>query len=412
MLFEFDDLARQKAKMRVVGIGGAGGNAINRMINAQLSGVEFIAVNTDAQALDNNLADVKLQIGKQLTKGLGAGANLEIGRDAAEEDQQAVSAVLDGADMIFITAGMGGGTGTGAAPVIAKIAKEQGALTVGIVTTPFRFEGPLRTKRALEGIQYLKDHVDTLIVIPNQRLLEVVERGTSITEAFLVADSVLHQATKGISDLINIHGLINLDFADVKTIMSGMGDAIMGTGQATGEERAVLAAQSAISSPLLNNTDINGARGLLVNVTGGPDLSLMEVDEAMNIIYDEVGEEANIIFGAVIDEELEGQISVTIIATGFNQESVRKVEEKREEPKIERRPDFSYNDQPAIATETPSNGDGAQASMDKQKDNYLDVPAYKRRIERQETASENKSVTHHFGDDFVIPEFSKRPSFR
>ncbi|MCF7800516.1 MAG: cell division protein FtsZ [Candidatus Marinimicrobia bacterium] len=412
MLFEFDDLARQKAKMRVVGIGGAGGNAINRMINAQLSGVEFIAVNTDAQALDNNLADVKLQIGKQLTKGLGAGANLEIGRDAAEEDQQAVSAVLDGADMIFITAGMGGGTGTGAAPVIAKIAKEQGALTVGIVTTPFRFEGPLRTKRALEGIQYLKDHVDTLIVIPNQRLLEVVERGTSITEAFLVADSVLHQATKGISDLINIHGLINLDFADVKTIMSGMGDAIMGTGQATGEERAVLAAQSAISSPLLNNTDINGARGLLVNVTGGPDLSLMEVDEAMNIIYDEVGEEANIIFGAVIDEEMEGQISVTIIATGFNQESVRKVEEKRDEPKIERRPDFSYNDQPAIATETPVNGDAAQASMDKQKENYLDVPAYKRRIERQESGSESKSVTHHFGDDFVIPEFSKRPSFR
>lgn len=412
MLFEFDDLARQKAKMRVVGIGGAGGNAINRMINAQLSGVEFIAVNTDAQALDNNLADVKLQIGKQLTKGLGAGANLEIGRDAAEEDQQAVSAVLDGADMIFITAGMGGGTGTGAAPVIAKIAKEQGALTVGIVTTPFRFEGPLRTKRALEGIQYLKEHVDTLIVIPNQRLLEVVERGTSITEAFLVADSVLHQATKGISDLINIHGLINLDFADVKTIMSGMGDAIMGTGQATGEERAVLAAQSAISSPLLNNTDINGARGLLVNVTGGPDLSLMEVDEAMNIIYDEVGEEANIIFGAVIDQELEGQISVTIIATGFNQESVRKVEEKREEPKIERRPDFSYSDQPAIATENPGNGDATHASTEKQKENYLDVPAYKRRIERQESVSEGKSVTHHFGDDFVIPEFSKRPSFR
>lgn len=249
-------------------------------------------------------------------------------------------------------------------------------------------------------------------MIPNQRLLEVVERGTSITEAFLVADSVLHQATKGISDLINIHGLINLDFADVKTVMSGMGDAIMGTGQATGEERAVLAAQSAISSPLLNNTDINGAKGLLVNVTGGPDLSLIEVDEAMQIIYEEVGEEANIIFGAVIDEALKEQISVTIIATGFNQESVRKVEKKYEEPKIERRPDFSYGDQPAMATESPVNGDASHGPVEQQKENYLDVPAYKRRIENREQTAENKSVTHHFGDDFVIPEFSKRPSFR
>lgn len=411
MLFEFDDLAKQKAKMRVVGIGGAGGNAINRMIDAQLSGVEFIAVNTDAQALDHNLADVKLQIGKQLTKGLGAGANLDIGRDAAEEDQQAVAAILDSADMVFITAGMGGGTGTGAAPVVAKIAKEQGALTVGIVTTPFRFEGPLRTKRALEGIQYLKEHVDTLIVIPNQRLLEVVERGTSVLDAFLMADSVLHQATKGISDLINIHGLINLDFADVKTVMSGMGDAIMGTGLATGEERAVLAAQSAISSPLLNNTDINGARGLLVNVTGGPDMTLIEVDEAMSIIYNEVGEEANIIFGAVIDEQMQGQISVTIIATGFNQESVRKKEPVIVEPKIDARPDFSYTDRPAIAIDRAINGDVSHKPAEEM-ENYLDVPAYKRRTDLGQSENNQKSVIHHFGDEFVMPEFSKRPSYR
>ena len=411
MLFEFDDLAKQKAKMRVVGIGGAGGNAINRMIDAQLSGVEFIAVNTDAQALDHNLADVKLQIGKQLTKGLGAGANLDIGRDAAEEDQQAVAAILDSADMVFITAGMGGGTGTGAAPVVAKIAKEQGALTVGIVTTPFRFEGPLRTKRAMEGIAYLKEHVDTLIVIPNQRLLEVVERGTSVLDAFLMADSVLHQATKGISDLINIHGLINLDFADVKTVMSGMGDAIMGTGLATGEERAVLAAQTAISSPLLNNTDIHGAKGLLVNVTGGPDMTLIEVDEAMNIIYDEVGEDANIIFGAVIDDSMKGQISVTIIATGFNQESVREKQPKAIEPKIETRPDFSYSDRPAIATDRAINGDVARKPAE-ELESILDVPAYKRRSDMNQIGSEQKSVIHHFGDDFVMPEFSKRPSYR
>ncbi len=409
MLFEFDDLARQKAQMRVVGIGGAGGNAINRMIDAQLTGVEFIAINTDAQALDHNLADVKLQIGKQLTKGLGAGAILGIGREAAEEDQQAIAAILDGADMVFITSGMGGGTGTGAAPVVAKIAKEQGALTVGIVTTPFRFEGPLRSRRASEGIQHLKDHVDTLIVIPNQRLLEVVERGTSITDAFLVADTVLHQATKGISDLINIHGLINLDFADVKTVMAGMGDAIMGTGQATGEERAVLAAQSAISSPLLNNTNINGARGLLVNVTGGVDMTLIEVDEAMQIIYGEVGESADIIFGAVIDDELKGQICVTIIATGFNVEGRPKAMVKG--PSIESRPDFQIADSPARAIESPGNGD-LKHQPEEVPDSYLDVPAYKRRLDSRQNTSDSNQVVHHFGNDLVMPEFSKRPSFR
>jgi cell division protein FtsZ len=319
MLFEFDSFNEQRAKIRVVGVGGAGGNAINRMINSQLSGVEFIAINTDAQALENNNADMKLQIGLQITKGLGAGANLEVGEKAAVEDYQAITASLEGSDMVFITAGMGGGTGTGAAPIVAKIAKELGALTIGVVTSPFRFEGRPRTNRANVGIEKLKKSVDTLIVIPNQRLLSIVEKGTSMADTFNEADSILHQATKGIADVININGLINLDFADVKTTMSNMGDAVMGTGVATGDERAVLAAQTAISSPLLSETNIRGARGLLVNITGGEDLSMHDVDEAMTVIFDEVGEDANIIFGAVINPELNGEMHVTVIATGFGE---------------------------------------------------------------------------------------------
>ena len=317
MLFEFDDLANQSAKLKVIGVGGGGGNAINRMIESSLSGVDFIAINTDAQDLDNNKAPTKIQIGKELTRGLGAGAITEIGRKAMEADSQSTFNAINYSDMVFITAGMGGGTGTGASPLIAKIAREQGSLTVGIVTKPFYFEGPKRMKRAEQGIRELKENVDTLIVIPNQRLLGIVDRKTKIREAFKIADSVLYQATKGISDLINHHGIINLDFADIKTIMKDMGEAIMGTGLASGEERAVLAAQQAISSPLLDDMSIKGANGLLINITGSEDMNLFEVDEACQIITEEAGKEADIIFGAVIDENLTDEIMITVIATGF-----------------------------------------------------------------------------------------------
>ena len=319
MLFEFDSLAEQKAKLKVIGIGGAGGNATNRMIQAGMQGVDFIAINTDAQDLENNAAENKIQIGKNLTKGLGAGAQAEVGREAVQSDQEAIEAILEDADMAFVTAGMGGGTGTGAAPMIAKLSREMGILTVGIVTLPFNFEGPKRMNRALEGIAELRKACDTVIAIPNQELMSIVETDTTVVEAFQLADSVLHQAAKGISDLINVHGLINLDFADVQTIMKKMGEAIMGTGVAQGEERAVLAAQQAISSPLLDDASISGAQGVLVNITGSADLTLLEVDAATNIIFEEAGKDANIIFGAVIDPSLGDEIRVTVIATGFNQ---------------------------------------------------------------------------------------------
>jgi len=318
MLFEFDSLAEQKAKLKVIGIGGAGGNATNRMIQAGMQGVDFIAINTDAQDLENNAAEHKIQIGKNLTKGLGAGAQAEIGREAVETDQDAIQAILEDADMAFVTAGMGGGTGTGATPMVAKLSRDMGILTVGIVTLPFNFEGPKRMSRALEGIAELRKTCDTVIAIPNQKLMSIVETDTTVVEAFKMADSILHQAAKGISDLINVHGLINLDFADVETIMKKMGEAIMGTGVAQGEERAVLAAQQAISSPLLDNASISGAQGVLVNITGSPDLTLLEVDAATNIIFEEAGKDANIIFGAVIDPSLGDEIRVTVIATGFN----------------------------------------------------------------------------------------------
>jgi len=318
MLFEFDSLAEQKAKLKVIGIGGAGGNATNRMIQAGMQGVDFIAINTDAQDLENNAAENKIQIGKNLTKGLGAGAQAEVGREAVETDQEAIEGILEDADMAFITAGMGGGTGTGAAPMIAKLSREMGILTVGIVTLPFNFEGPKRMNRALEGIAELRKACDTVIAIPNQKLMSIVDTDTTVVEAFKLADSVLHQAAKGISDLINVHGLINLDFADVQTIMKKMGEAIMGTGVAQGEERAVLAAQQAISSPLLDDGSISGAQGVLVNITGSADLTLVEVDAATNIIFEEAGKDANIIFGAVIDPSLGDEIRVTVIATGFN----------------------------------------------------------------------------------------------
>ena len=314
----FDSLSEQKANLKVVGVGGAGGNAVNRMITSGMQGVDFIAINTDAQDLENNPAEHKIQIGKNLTKGLGAGANSNVGKNAVEADSEVIYNLLEGADMAFITGGMGGGTGTGAAPVVSQISRELGILTVGIVTIPFKFEGPKRYNRALEGIAEMKKSCDTLIAIPNQKLLSVVDKSTTLPEAFQMADGILHQAAKGISDLINVHGMINLDFADVETIMKNMGEAIMGTGIAQGEERAALAAQQAISSPLLDNASIAGAQGVLVNITGGENITLHEIDEATSIILEEAGESANIIVGAVIDPNMKENIQVTVISTGFN----------------------------------------------------------------------------------------------
>jgi cell division protein FtsZ len=306
-----------KAKIKVVGVGGSGGNAINRMIESGVSNVDFISINTDLQALEGNQAGLKLQIGGRLTKGLGAGADPEVGRRAIEEDREKVAEALGGADMVFVTAGMGGGTGTGAAPIVAEIAKDLGALTVATVTKPFDFEGRKRMNRAQGGILELKSRVDTLIVIPNQRLIEIADKDTLLTEAFLMADEVLMHATRGISDLITVRGEINCDFADVRTVMRESGDALMGTGQCSGEERSIEAAHQAISSPLLENVSITGARGVLINVCGGPDMTLHEVNQATSIITDAAGSDANIIFGTVIDPRLEGEIRVTVIATGF-----------------------------------------------------------------------------------------------
>ena len=305
------------ASIKVIGVGGAGGNAVNRMIQSGLGGVEFIAANTDAQVLDQSLCPKKLQLGTGITKGLGSGANPNVGRDAAEEDEAQIAEMLEGSDMVFVTAGMGGGTGTGAAPVVARIAKAQGALTVAVVTRPFGFEGRRRMQLADDGLRELKERVDTLIVIPNQRLLTIVDRTTPLKEAFRVADQVLHHATKGISDLITVPGLVNLDFADVKTVMAERGNALMGAGHATGPNRAYEAAQSAVSSPLLDDISISGAEALLVNVTGGESMTLHEINEAVTVVVDAAGHDANVIFGAVIDEHMGDGLSITVIATGF-----------------------------------------------------------------------------------------------
>lgn len=319
-MLDFDMDLDQFANIKVIGVGGGGNNAVNRMIDAGLKGVEFITVNTDSQALFLSQAGQKIQIGNKLTKGLGAGANPEIGEKAAEESRDELIQALRGADMVFVTAGMGGGTGTGAAPVVAEVAKEIGALTVGVVTKPFTFEGRKRQLQAEKGIANLKSKVDTLITIPNDRLLQVIDKQTSIVEAFRIADDVLRQGVQGISDLIAVPGLINLDFADVKTIMTETGSALMGIGSATGENRASEAARLAISSPLLE-TSIEGAKGVLLNITGGSSLGLFEVNEAAEIIAQAADPEANIIFGAVIDEELKDEVRVTVIATGFDQKS-------------------------------------------------------------------------------------------
>ena len=315
---KLDETGRSGARIKVVGVGGGGSNAVNRMVAAGLDGVEFIIANTDRQALHLNGAPNKLQIGAKLTKGLGAGADPNVGRQAALEDTEKLIEALDGADMVFVTTGLGGGTGTGAAPVIASLASELGALTIAVVTKPFKFEGKKRQVQAERGLEELRDCVDTVITIPNERLLATIARTTSLTDAFSSADDVLRQAIQGISDLILVPGLINLDFADVKTIMAGMGLAIMGTGLSEGEGRAMAAANAAISSPLLEDASVKGARGVIINVTGGPDLSLIEVSEASAVIQEAAHEDANIIFGAVVDPKMEGRVKITVIATGFD----------------------------------------------------------------------------------------------
>jgi cell division protein FtsZ len=358
-VIELDNGFDRGAKIRVVGVGGGGGNAVNSMIKKGLHGVDFFAVNTDVQALQRNQASNKIQIGKNLTRGLGAGADPTIGYRAVEEDREEIARALGGSDMVFVTAGMGGGTGTGGAPLVGNIAKSLGALVVGIVTRPFQCEGKKRTGQADQGIEELRKQVDTLIVIPNQKLLTIVERRTPLTEAFDIANSVLYGATRGISELITVPGLINVDFADVRTIMREMGDAVMGTGEATGENRAVEAAHMAISSPLLDDVSISGARGVLVNITGGPSMSLFEVDEATEIIHGAAGDEANVILGAVIDENLTDEIIVTVIATGFNQRAAQ--------PTVSR----PLAQKPVRPIERiPTGADDLQ---------LLDVPAYKRR---------------------------------
>ncbi|MGH9839174.1 MAG: cell division protein FtsZ [Blastocatellia bacterium] len=319
--FTFDDEPPSAgARIKVIGVGGGGGNAVNHMIDARIEGVEFLVANTDLQALKRSQASVKLQIGAKLTKGLGAGADPEIGRDAALEDTEKIIEALEGADMVFVTVGLGGGTGTGAAPIIASLAAELDALTVAVVTKPFPFEGRHRMRQSEVGLDELRSVVDTLITIPNERLLQAADRNMSLSDAFKMADDVLRQAVQGISDLITVPGFINVDFADVRAIMKGMGVALMGTGHAVGDTRAMEATQRAISSPLLEETSINGARGVLVNITGGSDLTLYEVDEAMRVIHDAADPEAKIILGTVPDERMQNEMKITVIATGFDQQ--------------------------------------------------------------------------------------------
>jgi cell division protein FtsZ len=361
------------------------------MINDGMNSVEFIAINTDAQDLENNNSQKKLQIGKELTKGLGAGANSEIGKEAVKENKEVILKELGQADMIFITAGMGGGTGTGAAPEIAKISKEIGALTVGIVTKPFAFEGPIRKKRALEGIKEMKKNCDTLLIIPNETLLEIASDDTTVTQSFQLADSVLNEATKGISDLINKPGLINLDFADVSTIMKNMGDAIMGTGIAKGEEKATFAAQQAINSPLLQNASIKGAKGLLVNVTGPKDMTMRELNSASNIIYQESGEDANVILGCVIDPELSDEIRITVIATGLNSENHPEFYDPYEDEEIKKK----YLLHSTSIDDDNEDKDEKLISNEKINNNSRDK---KDRIVEDETIMK-------FGDDLDIPTF-------
>ncbi|MGQ9560051.1 MAG: cell division protein FtsZ [Candidatus Oleimicrobiaceae bacterium] len=389
LTIQFDEKVDSAAKLRVVGVGGAGCNAVSRMVEAGLTGVEFIGINTDVQALAQCKATVRLQIGRMTTKGLGAGADPEVGRRAIEESREAVVEALTDSDLVFVTAGMGGGTGTGAGPIVAEIAKDLGALTVAIVTKPFEFEGLKRMRRAEEGIAEFKGRVDTLIVVPNQRLLEIVPKDTPLTEAFRLADEVLLNATKGISDLITVPGLINLDFADVRTVMTEAGDALMGTGVGSGEDRAVAAARAAISSPLIGETSILGAAGVLVNITGPPSLSLHEASAAVTVIRDAAGPDANIIFGAVINPKLKNEVRVTVIATGFGRVPRHKVVSPEEIWRREVPPQVETHEIPAFARkkvleEPKDNGNGFDEPVAENMvfENEQDEPAYLRKRRR------------------------------
>ncbi len=400
-MIEFVEQDGNKAQIRIVGVGGAGGNAVNTMIAAGLSGVDFITANTDAQALRVNLAPTKVQLGGDLTKGLGAGANPEIGRRATMETEDEIRELLSGADMVFVTGGMGGGTGTGGAPVVARIAKEMGALTVGVVSKPFLFEGKKRMRQAEEGLRELKANVDTLISIPNQRLLAVASRSQPLLEAFRKADEVLLQAVRGISDLITVHGLINLDFADVRTIMSEMGMAIMGAALATGENRAEEAARRAIASPLLEDISIRGAKGVLINVTGGADLTLHEVNEAATLIQEEADEEANIIFGAVIDETLGDELRITVIATGFGEEEVLQLPTTGKPSLSALRGGVGVRGQQPIAL-------GGRKVVHMGSIDDLDVPTWQRK-RQAENAPAVTSTSHAESEDkFDIPAFLRK----
>jgi cell division protein FtsZ len=369
-IFIDDDPPITGARIKVIGVGGGGGNAVNRMIEAGIEGIEFLVANTDLQALKRSRAPIKIQLGGKLTKGLGAGANPDVGRNAALEDTEKIIEALEGADMVFVTTGLGGGTGTGAAPIIASLATELNALTVAVVTKPFHFEGKRRMQQGDQGLRELRECVDTVITIPNERLLGNVTKDMSLTDAFKMADDVLRQAVQGISDLITVPGLINLDFADVKSIMAGMGMALLGAGRASGEDRALKATQEAISSPLLEEASINGAKGVLINITGGLDLTLFEVNEASSIIREAADEDANIIFGAVIDESMRDEMKITVIATGFDKESA--------DAGLDRNPNVMPAAQPRYLPRTdelPSRG----AAVGHTRTDDLDVPAFIRK---------------------------------
>jgi len=410
-MIEFDENKSLGAKVKIIGIGGGGNNAINTMISSQLSGVEFIAANTDAQALSTNLAPIKLQLGTSLTKGLGAGANPETGRKAALEDVDRIRDMLKGADMVFITAGLGGGTGTGGAPVIAEVARELGALTVAIVTKPFQFEGKKRMKQAEEGLANLKMTADALITIPNQRLLSISGKSMTLLEAFKKADEILYHAAKGISDIIVGFGVINLDFADVRTIMSETGMALMGTGIASGESRSVEAAQKAISSPLLEDISIEGARGLLINITGGQNMTLNEINEATTLVQKEADEDANIIWGMVIDEKMHEEVRVTVIATGFGR-AEEKVMPKTASKKVA---PISFSIREGLR-ETPKEAyreNFKENLKESFKDNNRDIPTFMRKAKVKERFDELKLVeTPDFSmeddDRFDIPTFLRK----
>ncbi|MEC1179440.1 cell division protein FtsZ [Metasolibacillus meyeri] len=374
-MLEFDTSSDQLAVIKVIGVGGGGNNAVNRMIEHGVQGVDFIAVNTDAQALNLSKAEYKLQIGGKLTRGLGAGANPEVGKKAAEESREQIEEVLRGADMVFVTAGMGGGTGTGAAPVIAQIARDLGALTVGVVTRPFSFEGRKRQTQAVGGIGAMKEAVDTLIVIPNDKLLQIVDKSTPMLEAFREADNVLRQGVQGISDLIATPGLINLDFADVKTIMSDKGSALMGIGIASGENRATEAAKKAISSPLLE-TSIDGAKGVIMNITGGTNLSLFEVQEAADIVASASDEEVNMIFGSVINDSLDDEIIVTVIATGFSDDILTQRQSVR--PSMGARQQAAPTQQQQPLRQEPVQQEAPRQTQNYQQEDALDIPTFLR----------------------------------